>query len=113
MGLLGLFGDSEHPRTSYGLEEGIASQIRGGAIVKKDGVDFAGIDVILNCFSKEKILALLDGLKERPFIKVMIHEQYFYPDYKFYQPDFEEKLHATFSFLSESGYESKFFEELL
>ena len=113
VGLLGLFGDSEHPRTSYGLEEGIASQIRDGAIVKKDGVDFAAIDVILNRFSKEEIISQLDGLKERACLKVMIHEQYFYPDYKSYQPDFEKKLHATFSFLAELGYESKFFEELL
>ena len=112
-GLLGLFGASDEPRTSYSLEEEIASRIREGELVKKDGVAFASIDVILNRFSKEKILALLENLKGRSCIKVMIHEQYFYPDYKSYQPDFEEKLNATFSFLTSLGYESKFFEELL
>lgn len=113
LGLLGLFGDSEEPRSSYSLEEGIASRIRDGELVKKDGVTFASIDVILNRFSKEKILALLENLKGRSCIKVMIHEQYFYPDYKSYQPDFEEKLNATFSFLTSLGYKSSFFEELL
>ena len=113
LGLLGLFGDSEEPRSSYSLEEGIASRIRDGELVKKDGVTFASIDVILNRFSKEKILALLENLKGRSCIKVMIHEQYFYPDYKSYQPDFEEKLNATFSYLTSLGYKSSFFEELL
>ena len=113
LGLLGLFGDSEDPRSSYSLEEGIASRIRDGELVRKDGVTFASIDVILNRFSKEKILALLENLKGRSCIKVMIHEQYFYPDYKSYQPDFEEKLNATFSYLTSLGYKSSFFEELL
>lgn len=113
LGLLGLFGDSEEPRSSYSLEEGIASRIRDGELVRKDGVTFASIDVILNRFSKEKILALLENLKGRSCIKVMIHEQYFYPDYKSYQPDFEEKLNATFSYLTSLGYKSSFFEELL
>ena len=43
----------------------------------------------------------------------MIHEQYFYPDYKNYQPDFEEKIDAAFGFLTENGYESIFFEEYI
>jgi hypothetical protein len=43
----------------------------------------------------------------------MIHEQYFYPDYKRYQPDFEEKLEKTFEKLTDNGYESVFFEETL
>ena len=49
----------------------------------------------------------------RDCIRLMIHEQYFYPDYHAYQSDFEYKLYMSFSLLCEKGYESKFFEELL
>ncbi|MBE6713332.1 MAG: hypothetical protein E7580_07435 [Ruminococcaceae bacterium] len=112
MGLLGLFGDAKNPRTSYGIGEEIASRIRNGEIVKLGQIDFASIDIILNKFPKEEILIRLEGLEERECIRVMIHEQYFYSDYKSYQPNFENKLTATFSFLKEHGYESKFFEEV-
>lgn len=112
-GLLGLFGDSENPRISYGISDADAEKIRNGEIVKSYGINFACIDIVLNCFSKESILAQLEGLKERECIKVMIHEQYFYPDYSAYQADFADKLVATFTFLKGYGYNSEFFEDLI
>ena len=113
LGLLGLFGTSENARTSYGIEECKAVRIRGGEVVKGGEISFASIDIILNLFSSEQILAQLRGLTDRDCIRVMIHEQYFYEDYKRYQPDFEEKLRATFAFLSEHGYKSEFYENLI
>ena len=68
---------------------------------------------MLNNFSITEILEKLETLKDRETVFVMIHEQYFYPSYKAYQPDFEEKLAKTFEFLAEKGYESSFFEEIL
>lgn len=112
-GLLGLFGDADKPRTSYGIDEIYANKIRNGEIVKLDGINFASIDIVLNCFSKEDILTRLEGLNGRDCIKVMIHEQYFYHDYKWYQPEFEEKLKSTFSFLAKYGYKSEFLENLI
>lgn len=113
VGLLGLFGDLKNPRTSYGINEENAIKIRNGKIVKINEFDVASIDIVLNSFSKDSIIMQLDELKEREYIKVMIHEQYFYPDYVAYQPEFEEKLKATFSFLKEHGYESEFLENLI
>jgi hypothetical protein len=43
----------------------------------------------------------------------MIHEQYFYPDYEYYQSDFKEKIEIAVKFLTANGYESVFFEELI
>ena len=43
----------------------------------------------------------------------MIHEQYFYPDYFAYQPDFTTKLETAFGFFRRHGYESRFLEECL
>lgn len=108
-GLLGLFED----RTSYSLPEEAAEWIRSGRIFEKDGMAFAPIDMVLNCFSKEELLKKTEGLSDRVHLWVMIHEQYFYPDYPRHQPDFEEKLTAVFRILTEHGYESCFFEELL
>ena len=108
-GLLGLFGSG----ISYSLDEVSAEKIRSGQIVKKDGISFAAIDVVLNCWSKEENLKQLERLVERDHINVMIHEQYFYPDYRAYQPDFEEKISAAFAFLQSNAYQSKFLEELL
>lgn len=111
-GLLGLFGNWEDPRTSYGIGEADASKIRSGETVNVNGIDFASIDIVLNRFSAECILTQLEDLKDRECIRVMIHEQYFYPDYKAYQPEFQEKLTATFEFLTKHGFESRFFEDL-
>lgn len=113
LGLLGLFGDPENPRTSYGLEESIAAKIRSGETVKCGDIRFASIDIVLNCHPKEKILELLEKLSNRDVIRVMIHEQYFYEDYRAYQPNFEEKLRETFSFFRTHGYQSTFFEHLI
>ena len=56
--------------------------------------------------------ALLARMRQREGIRVMIHEQYFYTDYFMYQPEFEQKLRATFADLCENGYQSCFFEEM-
>jgi len=113
LGLLGLFGDEEKPSTSYGLANNDATRIRNGETVKSGAISFASIDIVLNCYSKQEILARLENLLERNNIRVMIHEQYYYVDYKRHQSDFEEKLTATFSFLNSHGYMSSFFEDLI
>ncbi len=112
-GLLGLFGNAENPRTSYCIGDADADKIRTGEILKAGEMAFAGIDIVLNCFDKNSILKQLEQLNGRECIKVMIHEQYFYPDYKAYQPDFADKLESAFSFLKGNGYQSAFLEDLL
>ena len=113
LGLLGLYGTHESPRTSYQTSEADADRIRSDEIIYDGGVAYTGIDVVLNMYSEEEILRLLDGLIGRDRIKVMIHEQYFYSDYKRYQSDFEQKLSATFKKLRQNGYRSAFFEEII
>ena len=55
-GLLGLFGTEEEPMRSYSLPADLCAKIRTGTICEKDGISFAPIDVVLNCFSKEENL---------------------------------------------------------
>ena len=111
--LLGLFGTADAPRTSYGLEEDYAKRIRAGETVCKNGMYYSGIDIVLNNFKTEEILASLAKMTERDVVRVMIHEQYFYSDYHAYQKNFEEKLFNTFECLTRQGRECAFFEELL
>ena len=112
-GLLGLFGTDQKPRTSYGIMERDAEQIRNGEILGIEKISFASIDIVLNCFSAEEILQQLARMRQRDCIKVMIHEQYFYEDYYMYQPEFEQKLRSTFADLCENGYQSSFYEDLI
>lgn len=113
VGLLGLYGTDEKPRVSYGRDAAEVEKLRKGEIVKNDGISYASIDIVLNSFSKEDILTQLENLTDRKGIRVMIHEQFFYADYRNYQPNFEEKLRATFAFLCAHGYQSKHFEDLI
>lgn len=113
VGLLGLFGTCEDPRTSYGIKECEAERIRRGESLKIGKLSFASIDIVLNSFETDKIIDQLAHMSNRNCIRVMIHEQYFYEDYRHYQPKFEEKLRSTFSFLCDNGYQSSFYENLI
>ena len=112
-GLLGLYISPEKLMTSYQSTQGELELLRKGQTVTSDGISYASIDIVLNSYNKESILEQLSSLNGRELIKVMIHEQYFYPDYKAYQPDFEEKITAAFEYLTENGYKSVFLEETL
>ena len=113
LGLLGLFGNRQNPKTSYALPEEYAKALRKGQTLEIGSMSFAAIAVILNNHSEETIIQKLDSLSDRDAIKIMIHEQYFYPDYEGYQPNFEEKLRAAFGFLRKKQYQSVFFEDLV
>ena len=113
-GLLGLYGTMGAERVSYSIcdrEKG--DMLREGQILEIDGMYHAGIDIVLNNFDADGILAKLPALAASESLRVMIHEQYFYENYERYQPDFEEKLYRTFAALKAAGRESKFFEELI
>ena len=112
-GLLGLYGTDEEPRFSYGLPENLCKTLRRGAGETVDGIRHFGIDIVLNMFSTQEILEKLKGLFDRTQVRVMIHEQYFYPRYRLYQPDFEEKLSSTIQTLESAGFVSCFAEEIL
>lgn len=112
-GLLGLYGKESAPMTSYQNNEEECQLMRKGEVVHSGGINYAAIDIVLNACTTEGILLELNNLACRDLVKVMIHEQYFYPDYFNYQPDFEEKITATFDWLVKNGFTSVLFEELL
>ncbi|MBQ8696519.1 MAG: hypothetical protein IJ519_02260 [Clostridia bacterium] len=112
-GLLGLYGTDESPRVSYSIPREGCEAIRAGKNLHYKGITHAAIDVILNLYTKEQIIERFEGYSGREHLHMMIHEQYYYPDYPAYQPDFEEKLVATFTYLEEKGYTPDFFENMI
>jgi len=103
-GLLGLYGSEDDPATSYLTPEEDCKVIRVGGIAHVDGMAFTGIDVVLNGCEIPDILAKLQALATRDFVKIMIHEQYFYEDYSGYQVNFRDKLEKSFEFLISNGF---------
>lgn len=112
-GLLGLFGDSNAPQSSYSLTEDIAREIRNGETLSFENMWYSAIDIILNLYSLEEIRSRLSMLLEKKFVKIMIHEQYFYRDYKAYQENFEEKAELAVKTLTGAGFTSTFFENMI
>lgn len=112
-GLLALSGTSEKPYVCYGLPIGVTSELQAGKVVTLDGISYADIDAVLNKLALSEIEPLIRKLSGRESLRLMIHEQYFYPNYKAYQPDFEEKLETAFTTLAELGFESRFFEQII
>ena len=112
-GLLGLFGSDGTPRTSYSLPEELGARLRRGEILSTEGVAYASLDLVVNCFKKEELLPTLRAILPRDTLRIMIHEQYFREELHYFQPDFEEKLVTVFSYLEGLGFQSRFFEEML
>ncbi len=70
-------------------------------------------DIILNLYPLSMVEELLSRDDHKQFTEVMIHEQYYYPDYFAHIPDFEKILEATIRYLTEKGRRSIWLEELV
>ncbi len=112
-GLLGLFGTDEKPRLSYDCDLGDAKKGREGQVIYKHGMAYAGIDCVMNSFTTEEVLDCLERLKDREQVRIMIHEQYFYPDYEYYQAEFGDKISKAIQSLQAKGFVSRFLEEMI
>lgn len=70
-------------------------------------------DMIVNLFPLSEIVPRLECVKEKEFVEVMIHEQYFYDYFHMYQPDFAAKVEACLKYFTECGRKSVFLDELI
>ena len=80
-------------------------------------ITFGRIDLVLNLRSYDDLLAELDSILAHPhrsgFISLMIHEQYFYKDYKHHLPDFEARVLEPVRRVCERGYQGALLKEIL
>lgn len=80
-----------------------------------EGIIFSRIAIVINNHSLDKISPYLDTLRSgshKPvYADLMIHEQYFHPSYKDYQPDYRQKVMTAVKWASDNGYKPAFLSE--
>ena len=78
---------------------------------------YGKIDAVLNLYKKDEIIARLDRAKamypKKGFIEVMIHEQYFYPTYIQYIPNYAELIFTACKWCRDNGYEPAFTSDII
>lgn len=81
----------------------------------REDLVFVRHDLVINTVPLEEIVPHLERVARDPHqaevIELMIHEQYFYPDYIAYQPDFRQRVERAIRWASERGYRPVFYEE--
>jgi hypothetical protein len=71
--------------------------------------------LVINTVKLEEIVPCLDRLRSSghkpPYADLMIHEQYFYPSYFNYQPDYTDKVMTAVKWAADNGYKPAFLSE--
>jgi hypothetical protein len=82
-----------------------------------EGLIFSRLALVINTVGLNEIVPYLDNLKSdghKPaFCDLMIHEQYFYPFYSAYQPDFRDKVITAVKWAVGKGYIPAFLSDCL
>jgi len=110
-GILGLVGLFEPGRSCYNLRYDEFSE--PFKFDSCSGLYYFVNDMIVNLFPLSEIRDRLEKVKDKEFIEVMIHEQYFYDYFHMYQPDFAHKVEACIRYFTECGRKSVFLDDLI
>lgn len=95
------------------------AEAREGWYDAAEDVVFAKLDFVLNdpAFTADRVAPFLDELARRPhereLIQMVIHEQYFYPDYALYEPDYAQRIWEMARWMHEHGYRSASLSEMI
>ncbi|MBP1991234.1 hypothetical protein [Paenibacillus eucommiae] len=109
----------DRPLVSYYLNKKQIDHLNGRDFWMDHSEDliFIKIDAVLDRLQMNEIVPALQRLKHdanhKGFLELMIHEQYFYPHYFNYQPDYKDKIFAAAKWASENGYEPAFPSECI
>ena len=95
------------------------AETREGWYDAAEDVVFAKLDFVLNdpVLTADRVAPFLDELARRPhereLIQMVIHEQYFYPDYALYEPDYAQRIWEMARWMHEHGYRSASLSEMI
>ena len=118
-GLAGYFNVDDSEPVSYYLDLEKRKHLYKRFIWRdnREGIIFARMAIVINTVKLDQIEAYLDNLvkdSHKPaYADLMIHEQYFYPFYKDYQPDYREKVLTAVKWATENGYHPAFLSECI
>jgi hypothetical protein len=114
-GLLGYFGlYDEIPGVSYYLQGEKRNRVEKRFVWKDDETDmvFVRTSVVIDREKIDTIVPLLEKYKTDnnmpPYLDFLVHEQYYYPDYFNYQPDYREKIITAVQWAVDNGYKPAF-----
>lgn len=114
-GLLGYFGlEPAFNGVSYYLEEEKRNRVNKRFVWKDDEMDmvFARTSMVIDRETIDSIHPKLEQYKldnnMPPYLDFLVHEQYYYPDYFNYQPDYKEKILKAVKWAVDNGYQPAF-----
>lgn len=74
-------------------------------------------DTVLNCMDIDGVKKELEWFDttypDRSFVDILIHEQYYYEDYKYYLPDYETRMRVGIEFCMARGYAPVLVKDLI
>ncbi|MBO9616832.1 MAG: hypothetical protein J7619_29365 [Dyadobacter sp.] len=78
-------------------------------------ITFVRASIVIDTQKLEAIKPHLDSHEKNghkpPYLDLLVHEQYFYPFYFNYQPDFRDKIRTAVQWAGENGYTPQFLSE--
>jgi hypothetical protein len=117
LALAGYFNAKGPDTVAYYLDDEKRLRVNNRFIWRdnKEGIIFSRMALVINAVKQEEILPSLDSLRSdshKPaYVDLMIHEQYFYPYYVAYQPDYRKKVMTAVKWAADSGYKPAFLSE--
>ena len=61
----------------------------------------------------DKMRELIASPTEGGYMDILIHEQYFYDDYRYHKPDYAERILGPCRLLHENGYRGEFIGDVI
>lgn len=120
-GLVGYFNvDDDRPSVSYYLNVEQRRNMKKRFIWKDEATDiiFVRSSMVLDKTAQGDIVSVMNGYAGAasglpPYVDYLIHEQYYYPDYADYQPDYFEKIETAVQWAGNQGYEPSFLDRCI
>ncbi|MCC6344718.1 MAG: NHL repeat-containing protein [Bryobacterales bacterium] len=81
----------------------------------KEDIFFVRHDMVINSIPLAQIVPQLENIAADPhqaeIFELMIHEQFFYPDYVAYEPDYRQRVETAIEWVTRHGYKPVFYGE--